>query len=150
MGMGERRAAAEARVIYCDVRMFDESARRRIAQGWTTTPLDQESYAAAHGISPRTLREWVRRHGSSDRPVARARAIIDDAIAKLQALRSALDAEEACRVGADVPGLEVVRPQPARHAEPVVKLRVLPPADPAPAPPPRQRGGFFSSMNDEP
>ena len=151
MVMGERPAAAAAPVIYWDVKAFDEDARRRIAQGWAATSLDQESYAAQHGISPRTLREWVRLYGVGGRPAARVRAIIDDAIAQLLALRAALDAEGACRVGVEDAGPEAVRTERMRHAEPAVKLRLVPPpGDRAPAPRPRQRGGFFASMDDDP
>lgn len=115
------------------------------------TPLSQEAYAAKHAIAPRTLREWVRLYGAGDRPAARARAIIDDAIARLQALRSALDAEEACRVGAEDGSREAEKLQPERHAEPAVRLRVMPmPAAPALAPRPLRRGGIFAAMNDEP
>lgn len=146
---GTQRAAAAAPVIYWDVRMSDESARRRIARGWATTTLDQKSYAAKNGVSARTLREWVRLYGTGDRPAARARAIIDDAIAQFQALRATLDAEEACPVGAKDAGQEAGEVQPERHAEPAVKLRVLPPpADPEPAPRPLRRGGFFASMEE--
>jgi len=79
---------------------FDDAARARIARGWSSTPLDQPTYAAQHGISERTLREWARRFGAGRRPAARTRAIIESAIAQLQALRTALDAEDACHIGA--------------------------------------------------
>lgn len=151
MRMGERRAAVEAHVIYGFMRRFDDETRRRIAQGWAASSLDQESFAAKHGISPRTLREWVRFYGAGSRPAARARAIIDSAIAQLQALRAALDAEEACQPGAVGVGQVAVMAQPERHAGPAVRLKLLPPpADPAPSPRPLRSGGFFASMNDEP
>ena len=73
---------------------FDNAARARIARGWLNSSLDQRAYAAQHGISTRTLRQWVSRYGAPDRPAARAKAIIDTAINQLQALRTALDAEE--------------------------------------------------------
>ena len=77
------------------MKTFDDAARARIARGWTSTSLDQATYAAQNGISTRTLRQWVSRYGAGGRPAARARAIIESAIAELQALRTALGAEDA-------------------------------------------------------
>lgn len=94
---------------------FDEARRQAVAVGWADSPLDQKSYAAMHGISPRTLREWVRRLGVVDRPAVRALVIIDTAIAQLQALRAALDAGEARRSGEHAAH---VADEPNRHAEP--------------------------------
>jgi hypothetical protein len=81
---------------------IDEARRQAVARGWASTSLDQASYAAQHGISARTLREWVRHYGVTDRPVAKAVAILDDIITQLQAMRAALVAEAACQVGGAV------------------------------------------------
>lgn len=102
--------------------MIDDSTRARIAQGWRTTSLDQATYAAQFSISTRCLREWVRRFGAGRRPEAQALAVIDEAIERLRALRTAVAAEAACQVGEGVPveigGAGDVNDQPKRHANP--------------------------------
>ena len=77
----------------------DEARRQAVARGWAATSFDQAAYAAQHGISTRTLREWVRKYGAGERPMVRAVAIIDSTISQLQAMRAALVAEVACHAG---------------------------------------------------
>jgi transposase-like protein len=76
---------------------IDDEARRRIARGWASTSLDQRTYAAQHGISPRTLRQWVRQFGMTARPEVRVREVVERAIADLTALLASLDADVARR-----------------------------------------------------
>jgi transposase-like protein len=76
---------------------IDDEARRRIARGWASTSLDQRTYAAQHGISARTLRQWVRQFGMTARPEARMREVVEKAIADLTALLASLDADAARR-----------------------------------------------------
>lgn len=128
---------------------FDEARRKAVARGWASSPLDQESYAAKHNISARTLREWVRRYGVTDRPGARALAIINTAITQLQALRAGLDAEEACQVGEEnEPAPDPIADCQERHAGPEAACPVTSSAD-TPAKPvpagwkPMPRHGFF-------
>jgi transposase-like protein len=78
---------------------FTEAERRLIAAGSRGTSCDQATYAAQHGISTRTLRGWVQRYGVGDRPVVRARAIVEGAIRQLQDLLAGLDAEAERRNG---------------------------------------------------
>jgi hypothetical protein len=97
---------------------IDNETRARWVREWMRSPLKQSEFCAAHGISTRALREWVRRFGTGDRPEARAVSIIDDTIERLRALREALVAEEACRVGVpDEPAGESDEEQELRHAE---------------------------------
>lgn len=97
---------------------FDDGTRARLAREWMRSPLKQSEFCAAHGISTRVLREWVRRFGVGDRPEARAVAIIDDAIERLRALRDAVVAEEARQEGtADDPEPQAMETREARHAE---------------------------------
>lgn len=97
---------------------FDDEARARLAREWMRSPMKQSEFCAAHGISTRVLREWVRRFGVGDRPEARAVAIIDDAIERLRALRDAVVAEEARQDGtADEPEPEATETHAPRHAE---------------------------------
>jgi hypothetical protein len=74
---------------------FDDAARARIARGWLNSSLDQPAYAAQHGISTRTLRDWVCRYGGGRRPHAQLRAAIIAAVEQLQNVLTALDAEAA-------------------------------------------------------
>lgn len=78
---------------------FDNETRCRLVREWMRSPLKQTEFCAAHGVSTRVLREWVRRFGGGDRPEARAVAIIDDAIERLRVLRDGLVAERACPAG---------------------------------------------------
>jgi hypothetical protein len=78
---------------------IDNETRTRLVREWMRSPVKQSEFCAAHGISTRALREWVRRFGIGDRPEARAVAIIDDAIERLRVLREALVAEEARQDG---------------------------------------------------
>jgi transposase-like protein len=73
---------------------FDNAARARIARGWLNSSLDQNTYAAKHGVSSRTLRQWVTRYGAG-RPQAQLRAAIVASIEQLQNVLVALDAEAA-------------------------------------------------------
>lgn len=92
---------------------IDKARRQAVARGWALTSLDQKSYAAQNGVATRTIREWARRYGVADRPVARAIAIVDGAIAELEALREGLVAETACQVGTEERPVADVR---ERHA----------------------------------
>jgi len=74
---------------------FDDAARAQIARGWLNSSLDQPTYAAEHGISDRTLREWLAKYGAGRRPEAQARAAIVASIEQLQKALAALDAEAA-------------------------------------------------------
>lgn len=107
---------------------FDDAARARIARGWMNSSLDQPTYAAQHGISERTLRDWVGRFGGGRRPHAQLRAAIVASIEQFQSVLAALDAEAA----ADTAGAAHDAEDAERHAglEPPV-----PPADVVSAPP---------------
>ncbi len=70
--------------------------RAAVARGWTSSRMDQASYAQLHGIKPRTLREWVLRWAPTVPADVRALAIIDRAIRDLHELRDAVAADVAC------------------------------------------------------
>ena len=75
--------------------MTDE-ARATIARGWAESGLTQDEYAAQVGVAPRTLRLWLARYASRQPPLVQARAVIADAVERLQALLVAVDAELGC------------------------------------------------------
>lgn len=119
------------------VMTIDDDARAQVVREWFRSPLKQAEFCAEKGISTRALREWARRFGTSDRPEARALSIIDEALEKLTALRTALASESEDPFGRG----DAEREEPEGHAEPAG----TPPAtSPAPrttgAPPPRARG----------
>lgn len=97
--------------------VFDNGARARIARGWLNSSLNQLAYAAMHGISTRTLRDWVCRYGGGRRPQAQLRAAIVASIEQLQNVLVVLDAEVAPGSAAAYEGgPEVARHQSERHA----------------------------------
>jgi hypothetical protein len=108
----------------------NDEVRAQVVRQWMRSPLKQTEFCAERAISTRVLREWVRRFGPGERPEARALSIIDEAVEKLLALRAALDAEKACRVGTDYHEVE-------RRAEPELVPGGESPPSPAPAPAPR-------------
>ncbi len=79
------------------MRTFNDETRAAIARAWTESQLTQEEYAARFGISTRTLRLWLARYASTRPPLAEARAILVDAIERLQALMATVDAQAACQ-----------------------------------------------------
>jgi hypothetical protein len=134
---------------------LDNEARIQLVREWLRSPLKQTEFCTEKGISTRALREWVRRFGAGDRPEARAIAIIDEALEKLTALRAALVAEEACRVGDEGDDTDdeqhLDEDLEDRHAEPAKVLPVAPPAPPATRPSPSRprRGGGFDWEAEE-
>ena len=86
-----------------------DSERRSIALGWLAARAlgqSQEEYARTCGVAPRTLRAYLRRWPND--PVAverRARAVLERAVAQLQALLRALDASPADRPEPEPPSV---------------------------------------------
>lgn len=121
---------------------LDDEARAQVVREWMRSPLKQTEFCAEKGISPRVLREWMRRFGAGDRPEARALAIIDEALEKLTALRASVVAEAEGRFGR---GEDAPAEQPERHAElaqaPTTAASAGQVARPSP-PRPQGRGGF--------
>lgn len=85
---------------------FTEETRATIALGWERSGLPQDEYAEQFGIAGRTLRLWLGRYASRQPPLVEARAVLVDAIERLQGLLAAIDAEAACQAerGAASPG----------------------------------------------
>ena len=48
---------------------FTAAERQQIAAGWHISGMSQPAYAALHGISDRTLREWIVRHAAPEAPM---------------------------------------------------------------------------------
>jgi hypothetical protein len=86
-------AGKTARSTNLEAMHFDNAARARIARGWLNSSLDQPTYAAKHGISERTLRDWVSRYGAGRRPHIQLRSTIVATIEHLQNILAALHAE---------------------------------------------------------
>jgi transposase-like protein len=80
---------------------WTDEARARVARGWTESALSQAAYAELHGISPRTLRDWVSRYASGEPSAERARSAIQNAIEALSEVLAALNAELAERPAED-------------------------------------------------
>jgi len=66
------------------MKTFDNAARARIAKGWLNSSLDPPAYAAKHGISDGTLREWIAKYGSGRQPPGESRVFIAAAIEQIQ------------------------------------------------------------------
>lgn len=101
---------------------FTEETRAVIALGWAKSGLTQTAYAEQAGIATRTLRLWLARYASDRPPLAEARAVLVDAVERLQALLAAVDAQEACqpeRGAASPPADSACRPAVARDASEV-------------------------------
>lgn len=98
--------------------MLTDQARAAVARGWASSCLTQAQFAADHGIAPRTLRLWVERFGDGERPVERAKAIIDTAFADLKKVRETLDAE-AAREAATPPAPEPLEREEAPTRKPM-------------------------------
>jgi hypothetical protein len=75
---------------------FTDEHRAAVARGWAESGLTQDEYAARFGVAGRTLRLWLGRYATRQRPLVQARAIVEDAIQRLQAVLGGLDAEVAC------------------------------------------------------
>ncbi|MFT3916568.1 MAG: hypothetical protein QM704_21560 [Anaeromyxobacteraceae bacterium] len=139
---------------------IDAKTRAAIARGWATSALNQEDYAAQHGISPRTLRLWISRHASRQPPVEQERGIITEAIGQLQDVLDALhDQEEldpACRPEAQVPADDApVETVPVLEGAALVSMveatraalaQEEAGASPEVARPKVRRGSFFADM----
>lgn len=98
---------------------FSEAERAAIARGWTESGLAQDEYAAQFGIAGRTLRLWLARCASRQPPLVDARALLVDAIERLQALLAAVDVRAACQAerGEASPSAEpACRPAAVREA----------------------------------
>jgi len=130
--------------------LLDDVARAELVREWMRSSKTQGEFCAEKGISTRVLREWVRRFGITDRPEARARAIIDTAIAQLQALKAALDTEETLPVANEQDACqEAAKDHTERHAEP--EPLPNPAATGAPAPesataPRMKKSSFFDGL----
>ena len=105
---------------------FDNATRARIARGWAATSLDQPTYAAQHGISTRTLRDWVRRFGGDRRPHPQLRAAVVATIDQLQNVLAALDAEAAADSAAAPEDWHEVAERHATSEVPVTRGRGTP------------------------
>ena len=76
-----------------------EEERCSIAVGWKVSGLPQAKYAAAHGVSERTLRTWLRTYSPSRTPsVDDLRKIVSGLITELENVRDQLDALAAQRL----------------------------------------------------
>jgi len=71
---------------------FTDQDRARVARGWRSSGLSQPIYAAEHGITDRTLRDWISRWAPVPPGGAVvARKVILQAIERLQSVLGGLD-----------------------------------------------------------
>src|SRR5690348_11696268 len=93
-----------------------EAEQRQLATAWLSSGLTQQAFAAQHGLSGRSLRNYVRRFHRKP-TAADVEVIVDRALRALQALRDQLG---SARAAADAAG-QVQMPaggQPAVDATP--------------------------------
>lgn len=125
-----------------DTRYSDED-RARIARGWRGSKLAQPAYAAAHGITDRTLRAWIARWA----PVRvdggeAAKRILTETIAQLQTLLANVDLPAPAEGQS-----EAARMTPVCGAQPDA---TVPPAPVTPRPTPRRIFDFSSWDEEDP
>jgi hypothetical protein len=91
-------------------RSYSTQDKLEFINGWRCSGLTQDHYARDRGISPRTLRAWMQKHAVRRAGATQVRAVIVEAMGRLQALLDALDAGEPGR--AEPPGHGDARCQP--------------------------------------
>lgn len=80
--------------------------KRQYVDGWRTSGLTQQDYCAQFvNVSARTLRAWARASRRPDGSLARARAVVAEAVEELQAILASLEAAEA-EAGVATPGCD--------------------------------------------
>lgn len=138
----------------------DTERRIEIARGWRASCLPQRSYAQQHGISDRTLREWLTRYAPTTPPdIEIVRRVIEDALRDLQALLAGLEPgdeheplQRRAPVTSEPPEPPTPPPAPARRVaqqEEHEERSTCQPErqqEPSAEQPKRRRGGFFAEV----